>query len=35
MIIPTYLFVLLAIVLAIVIGRAGTVLREMLSHQHS
>ena len=35
MVIPSYLFVLLAIVLAIVIGRAGTVLREMLSHQHS
>ena len=35
MIIPTYLFVLLVIVLAIVFGRAGTVLREMLDHQHS
>ena len=34
--IPTWSFLVIAIVFAIVIGRAGTLLRELLeSHQHN
>ncbi|GAA4999532.1 hypothetical protein GCM10023206_00580 [Acinetobacter puyangensis] len=33
MVIPTYAFLAIAIVLAIVIGRAGTILRESITHE--
>lgn len=35
MMIPTYAFVFIAVVLAIIIGRAGTILREYLETRNT